>query len=497
MNTDRFKSTLFSTVLFYSRFHPEAVAVAFGPQEVSYADFARDIERATRQLVAKHPSRSGLAMVAVTHPYLHWVLTMALGRVGMTSVTAYDAGSATTLALIKPDVVFVDAQAAAADARFVRVSDEWIGREADQLPPFIDPEHRADAPVRLILSSGTTGIPKKVLLTHGMLQHRIETVALNTSMTAGNTRNMVLVGLDTIAGYQYPLATWLLGGRAVLLMHGEDPYRTIVRKGVNYAFMAPVQLEQIIRTMPAGAWPTPELTVAVGGSALSRRLSEQARACLTPSLLQIYGSTEAGLVTRSHAGLMDSMPGATGLVQPAVDLEIVDEAHQVLPHGQIGAVRFRSPDCITSYLDAPPSDNDEVFRDGWFYPGDAGVLTSTGILTIVGRTTELLNFGGAKFAPNLIEDALAACPGVTDVAAFALEQDGQVATPWVAVVRGEGYEQALLEKAFKQAFPRLPAVKFVNADVIPRNQMGKVQRNLIREQVQRAVEDQGPAKNSP
>lgn len=482
-----FKSTLYSTILFHSRFQPEAIAVAFGTLEVSYADFVRDIERATRRLVAKVPARSGLAMVAVTHPYLHWVLTIALGRVGIASVSAYDASNADTLALIRPDVVFVDAGAVAADSRFVEMNDAWIGRDADQLPPFVDPQHQPDAPMRLILSSGTTGIPKKILLTYALMQRRVESFAMGASLTAAQTRCMVLMGIDTTGGYQFPLTTWFSGGRAVLLLPGEDPYDTMVRKGVTYALMAPVQLEHMLRSMPAGAWPTPGLTVALGGSALSQRLSEKARIRLTPSLLQLYGSTEAGLVSRMHAGLADGLPGATGLVQPDVEVQIVDAAHQVVPHGATGAVRCRSLDCVAGYLDGQPSDNDEVFRGGWFYPGDAGMLTSDGVLTIVGRTVELLNLGGVKFAPNVIEDALAGCAGVTDIAAFTLAHDGGVDAPWVAVVRGAGYDQAALEQAFKQAFPKLTAVKFAYADVIPRNQMGKIQRNVIRERVQRSV----------
>src|SRR5690606_25562721 len=127
--------------------------------------------------------------------------------------------------------------------------------------------------------------------------------------------------------------TWFIGGRAVLWMPGEDPYQTIVRKGVNYTFLAPVQLDHLLRSMPATAWPMPELTVAVGGSSLPRLLSEKARAKLTPSVLIVYGSTEAGLLSFCHACLADAIPGVTGIVRAGVDVQIVDPAGNVLPHG--------------------------------------------------------------------------------------------------------------------------------------------------------------------
>lgn len=489
MNRNRFKSTFYSAILFYSRFNPEKIAVIFGTQEVTYAEFARDIERATRQLASRIPSRSGLGMVSLSHPYLHWVLTIALGRIGMATVTAYDPVNSPVLDLIKPDLVFIDPEVTSADTRFVKVTDEWMGRDADKLPPFVDPEHQADAPFRLILSSGTTGRPKKILLTHALFKRRVQGTALGAALQGSSSRTLALVGIDTAGGYQLPMTTWFLGGQAVLPMPGENPYRTITSKDVTYVLMAPVQLEQILRSMPAGAWPNPGLTVIVGGSSLPRLLSEKARARLTPSVLLLYGSTEAGMIARAHASIRDGMDTATGLVQPDVEVQIVDSSGNVLPHGEVGEVRVWCPDCVSGYVDAESAgiDSEETFRDGWFYPGDAGVLSGTGMLTIVGRTKELMNLGGVKVSPNAIEEALAACPGVTDIAAFSLEHEGGVATPWVVVVRGAGYDQTALANRFKQVFPNMPAVKFVHADVIPRNQMGKIQRNVIRDHVQQTL----------
>lgn len=486
MNTNSFKPSFYAGILYQSRINPHAVAVVFGTQEVTYAEFARDIERATRQAAARVPARAGLALVTLGHPYLHWVLTIALGRLGLATASAFD--TARLLGVIQPDLVFAGLEAApAGDARFVAVDEEWIGRGGDALPPYADPAHHPDAPFRLVLSSGTTGTPKKIMLTHTLFQHRLESTAVGSMMPGRLTRAMSLIGIDTAVGHQTPLTTWFLGGRAVLLMPGEDPYQAIVRKGVNYALMAPVQLEHILRTMPADAWALSGLTLAVGGSSLPRLISQQARARLSPALLVLYGSTEAGLVSLCHASLADARPGVTGVVRPNADVEIVDLHDKPATPGTVGAVRCRTPDCVAGYLDAQDAASEEIFRDGWFYPGDAGILSDDGLLTIVGRSVELMNLGGVKIAPTEIEETLAGCPGVADIAAFSLQHEGGVETAWVAVVRGPGYDQALLARAFQQAYPRLPALKIAHADLIPRNQMGKVQRNLIREQVQRSL----------
>ncbi len=490
MTPARFKSTFYSSILFHARCAPQSVAVAFGNQEVSYGEFVRDIERATRQIAARMRTGGGLALVSIAHPYLHIVVTIALGRAGITSVSAFDPIRSGALERIQPDAVLADPGTTGGDGRFIMVTEAWIGLEAEQLPPFIEREHEADAPLRLVLSSGTTGIPKKILLTHGLFQHRLNGSALGGLFTGKQSRTLALVGVDTAGGHLLPMATWFIGGRVVLLLQGEDPYQTIARKGVNYVFLAPVQLEQILRAMPASAWPLPGLTVSVGGSSLPQRLAQQARARLSPNVVTVYGSTEAGLLTFAHTVLAESVPGMTGVVRPEVDVQIVDPAGNPLPHGEVGEVRCRSLDCVPGYLDAGTggADNEETFRDGWFYPGDAGKLSSDGVLSIVGRTRELMNLGGVKMSPNAIEDALRNCAGVMDIAAFALERDAGVATPWVAVVQGPGYDQAALAQAFQQAFPRLPTLKVAHADRIPRNQMGKIQRKLIEEQVRRSLE---------
>jgi len=479
-----FKSTFYASILHRARCAPHAIAVSFGAQDVSYGEFARDIERATRQLAARRPGASGLAMVSVSHPYLHWVITIALGRAGLCTVSALDA--AHTPELIKPDLVFADAQANQTDPRFVTVDQDWIGASADTLPAWVDPQHVPDAPFRLILSSGTTGTPKKIPVSHAQFQARMQSLAANGGMPGEATSSLILMGIDTIGGHLFTLTTWHLGGRVVLWLTGDDAYQMIVRKRVNFSLMAPVQLQQLVGAMPADAWTVPELSVSVGGSSLPRQLSERARARLTPSLRVVYGSTEAGVVTICHASLGDAVPGATGIVFPDVDLQIVDSAGIQVAPGETGEVRYRSLGCVSSYLDAEAG-NEETFRDGWFYPGDAGTLSPNGVLSIVGRTKELMNLGGVKMLPDQIEQVLAACPGVVDLAAFAMEQDGAIATPWAAIVRGPDYNQATLSAAFAKAFPRLPAINLVHADLIPRNRMGKVQRDLIRDQVRRTL----------
>src|SRR5690606_18054254 len=159
----------------------------------------------------------------------------------------------------------------------------------------------------------------------------------------------------------------------------------------------------------------------------------------------------------------------------------VDATGTPVDKGFVGEVRIRSESCVMGYLDADATaaNAEEVFRDGWFYLGDAGILSDTNMLTIVGRTKELMNFGGVKVAPDAIEAALRECPGVMDIAAFALDIVDGTDRPWVAVVRDHSYRQEELASRFRERFPELPKLAFSNIDSIPRNAMGKVMRNEL------------------
>ena len=89
----------------------------------------------------------------------------------------------------------------------------------------------------------------------------------------------------------------------------------------------------------------------------------------------------------------------------------------------------------------------------------------------------MFDFGQSKrrtHSPGVVEDALLGCAGVTDIAAFSLDQSDGTDIPWVAIVRGQNYQQTVLALRFKERFPDLPPLRFANVDTIQRNGMGKI-----------------------
>lgn len=483
-----FRSTIYSSIVFHARFNPHSVAVSFGDVAITYRRFVDDVERVTRRLAAMDLGSPARAVVNVGHPYIHWLLSLALGRMGVATAAVFG-NNPEAIRFLRADLVLTDlALEAIAGCQTVRVGADWMNGSPNDFPPFAEPEHGYDDPLRLVLSSGTTGTPKKIMVTYGQFNQRLRYSGLGGSISSAS-RSLCMVGADTMGGYQLPLTTWAYGGRVVLLMARDSAYVALRRHGVNVVFMAPIQLDALLKSMPKEAWPIEDLLVVTGGSVLPAGLAQQARLRLSSSLMVIYGSTEASSVYRIQVGAGHGLTG--GWVVPEAEVQVVDAQGCVVPPGTVGEIRVRSAAAVTGYADETPEEAaaSEAFRDGWFHPGDAGTLSEDGMLTIVGRTKELMNFGGVKVSPELVEQAVRDCEGVADIAAFSVDSLEGPEQPWVAVVRGEGFEPRNLAVKFRKNFPQLPDLRFAYFEAIPRNGMGKV----LRGELQKAIKAKRPA----
>ena len=129
-----------------------------------------------------------------------------------------------------------------------------------------------------------------------------------------------------------------------------------------------------------------------------------------------------------------------------------------------------------------PRGRPPVLRDGWFYPGDLGSLSADGLLLVEGRDTEIMNIGGDKYAPHVIEEVALGCAGIRDAAAFSVPNEFGVEVPWLAVVRGEGHRDGEVMGKLLARWPGLAGVQVAVIAGIPRNQMGKIERLTLRHQ---------------
>jgi malonyl-CoA/methylmalonyl-CoA synthetase len=200
-------------------------------------------------------------------------------------------------------------------------------------------------------------------------------------------------------------------------------------------------------------------------------------------ILERYGMSEAGMIT-SNPYQGERRPGTVGFPLPGVEVRIVDETDQCLPAGENGAIQISGTNVFRGYWRMPEKTREEFTDDGWFRTGDIGVFDDDGYLSIVGRAKDLIITGGYNVYPKEIELVIDDLPGVDESAVIGVAHAdfGEAVTAVIVPRANARLEEAniIRELKSKMAGYKIPKrVYFV--DTLPRNTMGKVQKNLLRE----------------
>ena len=200
-------------------------------------------------------------------------------------------------------------------------------------------------------------------------------------------------------------------------------------------------------------------------------------------ILERYGMTETNMNTSNpyHGA---RRVGTVGPVLPGVDLRITggEEGHEV-PQGDIGMIEVRGPNVFQGYWRMPEKTAEELRPDGFFITGDLGRIDADGYLSIVGRNKDLIISGGYNIYPKEIEAVLDDQPDVLESAVIGVPHPDFGETPVAVIVPAPGAtpDIAALEAAVTKELARFKHPRrYILADALPRNTMGKVQKNQLR-----------------
>ncbi|MEO6363534.1 MAG: AMP-binding protein, partial [Caldimonas sp.] len=176
--------------------------------------------------------------------------------------------------------------------------------------------------------------------------------------------------------------------------------------------------------------------------------------------------------------------GTVGFALPGVGLRIVGPAGEPVAAGAVGSVEVTGPNVFSGYWRQPEKTREEFTADGWFRTGDVGVVDEQGRLRIVGRSKDLVISGGYNVYPAEVEGVLDALPGVAESAVVGVPHDdfGEAVVAAVVARTGVSLDVAAMTSALKTKIAgfKVPKAIFV-VDELPRNAMGKVQKNVLRE----------------
>jgi len=336
----------------------------------------------------------------------------------------------------------------------------------------------------ILYSSGTTGRPKGVMLSHRNLARNAE--ALHTAWQFGPD-DVLLHALPIFHthGLFVAINTVLMNGTGMLFHAAFDTKDVITDFARATIFMGvPTYYTRILSAQKLTAATCKSMRLFISGSA---PLLEQAFNAFSErtghSILERYGMTEAGIIT-SEDPQKKSRPGTVGWPLPNVDLRITDKSGKVVSPGNVGAIEIKSPGLFSGYWRMPEKTSSEFSLDGYFRTGDLGKTESDGLLTIVGRKTDMFIAGGYNVYPKEIEVCINALEGIIESAVLGMPHpDLGEAGLAVIVVPLDGRNQTiktirrlLKDKLADYKVPKLLVV----TDALPRNTMGKVQKNELR-----------------
>nr|AHA42444.1 4-coumarate:CoA ligase [Cannabis sativa] len=353
-----------------------------------------------------------------------------------------------------------------------------------------------DDVVALPYSSGTTGLPKGVMLTHkGLVTSVAQQVDGENPNLYYSKNDVVLCVLPLFHIYSLNsvMLCSLRAGATILIMPKFEIgslLGLIERYKVSVAPIVPPIVLAIAKYPDLHKYDLSSLKVLKsGGAPLGKELEDTVRAKFpNVTLGQGYGMTEAGpVLTMSLAfakEAFDVKAGACGTVVRNAEMKIVDpETGSSLPRNQPGEICIRGDQIMKGYLNDPESTKNTIDKEGWLHTGDIGFVDDDDELFIVDRLKELIKYKGFQVAPAELEALLLTHPNISDAAVVPMKDEAAGEVPVAFVVRSnnpEVTEDQIKQFISKQVvfYKRISRVFFI--DAIPKSPSGKILRKDLR-----------------
>lgn len=468
---------------FQAFYHPTSLAVCVPGSHYGPVSFGR--LQAMSNSIGWRCINAGLkagdvAAILSDDPVFHLATILALKRIGVVSLSTGQPSL--------PDEFTIDAaitdgtrEVAGCD-RVLRADWSWLAGESRPLPRNDDLQGYDSAPARIVLTSATTGDPKGIALTQEMLVRRMQACdGIFGDVVPTCARVFIDIGLTTSWGYLWAMKILTRGG--AVFFRGSDAVETMQAFGlyqVQCMIGSPASAAEFVGYYESSPdFMCPFQVMLSSGGMLSATLSERVRARMCTQLIATYAATEITPLASAPAHRIVGTTGAVGYIAPWVAAEIVDDAHQPLRPGEQGRVRFRGHTCVSGYV-GKPRNAEGVFRDGWFYPGDMGMITPERLLVITGREKAIINVGGNKINPETIESILVSYPGVVHAGVFCRANADGIDEVWAVVSGLVDINVQALRAHCAKALPALfVPTHIVRVADIPRNDMGRIIRNKL------------------
>ena len=345
----------------------------------------------------------------------------------------------------------------------------------------------ADHVVVLPYSSGTTGYPKGVMLTHRNLVANLVQIEPGLQPIDHEVVLAVLPFFH-IYGMQVLMNGFLTKGATVVTMPRfdlEQALTIIDTHRVTRFFVVPPIVLALAKHPMIDEYDLSSLIQVFSGAApLSAELAEEAARRIDCPVVQGYGMTELSPVTHlTFPG--QALPGSVGMIVPNTHCRIVDaDTGEDRDVGERGELWVRGPQVMKGYLNNPDATAITVDADGWLHTGDVAIVDEAGFFTIVDRVKELIKFKGFQIAPAELEALLLTHPAIADAAVIGVpdEEAGEVPKAFVVVAAGQDLTAGQITEFMTGKVASYKVVhQIVFVDAVPKSASGKILRRMLRD----------------
>ncbi len=346
----------------------------------------------------------------------------------------------------------------------------------------------ADDLAAILYTSGTTGRSKGAMLSHGNLSSNARVLK---DYWGWQPDDVLIHALPIFHVHGLFVASHgaLLSGSKMIWFSKFDPKAVIARLPDATVFMGvPTLYVRLLGEKAFDRHACRHMRLFVSGSApLLIETFNEFRERTGHTILERYGMSETVMLTSNPYRAADGerRGGTVGFPLPGIGVRVVDDAVQPCPPGETGHLQVRGPNVFAGYWRMPEKTGEEFTSDGWFKTGDVGRIAADGYVTIVGRSKDLIISGGYNVYPAEIESVLNEMTGVAESAVIGVPHPdfGEAVIAVVVARPGTQPDAGTMIGQLKSQIAnfKVPKQVFVVAE-LPRNTMGKVQKNLLRDQ---------------
>lgn len=367
-------------------------------------------------------------------------------------------------------------------------------QRSSRLPASV-PGPKTDDLAIIQYTSGTTGVPKGAMLTHGnLLANSAQGRAWMPGLVPGRETIYAMLPMFHVFGLMLSVVYAVRLGACVVLFPTFDVAlvsEASKKHPATFLPGVPPMLERIIRSAKDGSVDLSQVRYAISGAmALNAALVNRWDDVCTGQLVEGYGMTEASPIILGNPFSEEATEGYVGLAFPSTDIRVVDyeDNDREVKQGEPGELLARGPQIFRGYWNRPEETSETLTEDGWLRTGDIVVQDERGFVKIVDRRKELIITGGYNVAPSEVEGALNALEGVKESAAVGVTRGrgAEVVTAVIVLEEGAIFDEKAAREMLREqlAEHKLPRT-FVIWEELPKNLIGKTLRKKIREALNR------------